>query len=454
MRIHFIAIGGAAMHQLAIALKLQGHNISGSDDEIFEPSRSNLKQHGIFPKQEGWDPTNIDNSIDAIILGMHARKDNPELAKALEIGLKVYSFPEYIYEASKDKLRVVIGGSHGKTTITAMIMHVLKMSGMDFDYLVGSAVSGFDVMARLSESAKIMVIEGDEYLTSALDPRPKFHIYKPIIAVISGIAWDHINVFPDYRDYVNQFRIFTSLIPSTGSLIYCAEDRETTNLANEFTSKTHCTPYFALDGIQENNKSYLLFNGLKLPVKVFGRHNFQNMAAAIAVCRELGVSDESFYAAISSFEGAARRLECTHEMNDVSVFRDFAHAPSKVKATINAMKMRNNGRKLIAVLELHTYSSLKTDFIPQYAGSMDEADIAFVYYNPHAIALKKLENITHEQVLEGFDRNDLMVFSNSDELMTQMQKLFKPPFDLLLMSSGNFNGMDIEKLLSPIFTKR
>lgn len=454
MRIHFIAIGGAAMHQLAIALKLQGHSISGSDDEIFEPSRSNLKKHGLFPTHESWNTEIIDEKIDAVILGMHARKDNPELIKSQKLGIKIYSFPEFIYEATKEKLRVVIGGSHGKTTITAMIMHVLKMTGMDFDYLVGSSVNGFDVMAKLSDSAQVVVIEGDEYLTSALDPRPKFHIYKPNIGVISGIAWDHINVFPDYRDYVNQFRTFASLIPSTGALIFCAEDRETTNLANEFNNKTRCIPYFALENIQENNKSHLLFKGLKLPVKVFGKHNFQNMAAALSVCRELGINEESFYAAISTFDGASRRLECTHEIKDVSVFRDFAHAPSKVKATISAMKTRNNGRTLLAVLELHTYSSLRSDFIPQYAGSMDEADIAMVYYNPHALELKKLDKITEEQIMNGFEHKDLKVFNNSNELMTAIQQLLNPPLDLLLMSSGNFNGMDIEKLLSTLFTKR
>jgi UDP-N-acetylmuramate: L-alanyl-gamma-D-glutamyl-meso-diaminopimelate ligase len=460
MNVHFIAIGGAVMHNLAIALKLKGYNISGSDDEIFDPARSRLKKYGLLPSEFGWHPEKITNKLDAIILGMHAKDGNPELDRAIELGLKIYSFPEYLFEQSKNKKRVVIAGSHGKTTITSMIMHVLKFHKMDFDYLVGSKIQGFDIMVRLSD-APVIIIEGDEYLTSALDPRPKFLHYKPHIALISGIAWDHINVFPEFSGYLEQFNKLIYSIEKGGSLIYFKDDDELPVLVNKFVeisspdtpvkTESYGTPdYSYLDGKTflhpENEASINDSENESIPLKIFGRHNMTNLNGARKVCRELGLSDTAFYEAIRQFTGAANRLELLAKTPVTTIFKDFAHAPSKLKATINAAKELYEERKLVAVMELHTFSSLSKNFLGQYTGSMDRADIPVVFFNPHAIALKKLIPITVDDVKEGFGNKTIKVFTDSTDLEKFLRSIDYKNTTLLMMSSGNFGGMDLKKI--------
>lgn len=454
MKVHFIAIGGSAMHNLAIALEEKGYKVTGSDDEIFEPSRTRLKEHGLLPDSMGWNPQRVTKDLDAVILGMHARNDNPELLKAQELGLKVFSYPEYLYEQTKNKTRVVIGGSHGKTTITSMIMHVLHFHHISFDYMVGAQVEGFETMVHLSEESRIAVFEGDEYLTSPIDPRPKFHLYHPNIALLSGIAWDHINVFPTFNKYVEQFRIFANLIEPNGSLIYFDGDSELNKIGNAFKEKIHVFPYSSIPSEIVNGKTFLqLPDNKKIPLSIFGDHNIQNINGARLVCLQLGISDEMFYQAISSFKGAARRLEVLAQDKETTVFYDFAHSPSKLKATIHAVKEQFPNRKLIACMELHTFSSLKKEFLPQYAGSMDPADEAFVYFNPHAIAQKKLDPITTEQVKSGFALNQLNVTTDADNLFNILSKKDLKDTNLLLMSSGTFSGKDLKSFAKSLINK-
>ncbi len=445
MKVHFIAIGGSAMHNLAIALLEKGYTVTGSDDEIFEPSKTRLEKHGLLPDSIGWNPQRITKDLDAVILGMHARNDNPELLKAQKSGLKVFSYPEYLYEQSKDKTRVVIGGSHGKTTITSMIMHVLHFHHIPFDYMVGAQVEGFETMVHLSEKSRIAVFEGDEYLTSPIDPRPKFHLYHPNIALLSGIAWDHINVFPTFDKYVEQFQIFASLIEPNGSLIYFDGDPELKKIGTAFKEKIHVFPYSSIPSTIVNGKTFLqLPDNKKVPLSVFGDHNIQNINGARLVCLQLGVSDKMFFQAISSFKGAARRLEVLAQNKETTVFYDFAHSPSKLKATIHAVKEQFRDHKLIACMELHTFSSLKKEFLPQYAHSMDPADEAFVYFNPHAIEQKKLEPITIEQVKSGFALDRLNVTTDADNLFNLLSRRDLKNTNLLLMSSGTFSGKDLK----------
>jgi UDP-N-acetylmuramate: L-alanyl-gamma-D-glutamyl-meso-diaminopimelate ligase len=446
MNYHFIAIGGAVMHNLAIALHHKGHKVSGSDDEIFDPAKSRLQALGLLPGSFGWFPEKIHDRLDAVIVGMHARKDNPELARALELGVSVYSFPEFLYAQALNKKRVVIGGSHGKTTITAMIMHVLKHCGMDFDYLVGSQVQGFDVMVRISEKAPIMVFEGDEYLTAPFDPRPKFHLYHPHIALISGIAWDHINVFPDFEGYVEQFRIFAEMTEPGGSLVYNEEDELVRDIALNLDRDVVLIPYHTPDYSVMENLSYLHHKNNAYPLAVFGRHNMQNIAAAWKVCRECGVADDAFLQAIVSYEGAARRLQKVASYGQTTVFRDFAHSPSKLKATVDAVKEQFPERKLVAVMELHTFSSLSAHFLEEYQGCMQLADEAFVFFNPHTIAMKKLPPISETDVLQAFQKEGLKVFTETDKLMKALKNTHLDRCNLLLMSSGNFDGLDINRL--------
>lgn len=448
-RIHFIAIGGAAMHNLAIALHQKGCRVSGSDDEIFEPSKSRLKRHGLLPNTEGWQPELITPDIDAIILGMHAKSDNPELKRAKELGLKIFSYPEFLYEASKDKRRIVIGGSHGKTTITAMILHVFRHAGIDFDYMVGAQLEGFDVMVRISD-APVMVFEGDEYLTSALDKRPKFHLYRPHIALLSGIAWDHINVFPTFEEYTEQFRIFTDLIEPNGSLVYCVEDAAVRRIATGMRPDIQGIPYGIPPHRIENGITYLLHRDEEAPIKVFGTHNLMNMEGARAICSCCGIADTTFYDAIKTFKGASNRLELIGSNDQTAVYTDFAHSASKLKATVHAVKNQYPQRPLVACMELHTYSSLSEAFLPQYKDTMQDADMAFVYFNPHAIALKKLPPITPEQVKNGFGTKNVTVFTDSDLLWEALQKIDFCGKNLLMMSSGNFDGKDIRLLGSNI----
>lgn len=449
MKVHFIAIGGSAMHNLAIALHLKGYEVTGSDDEIFEPAKSHLAKYGILPKAVGWNTDRITPELDAVILGMHARIDNPELLKARELGLTIYSYPEYLYEQSKDKIRIVVGGSHGKTTITSMIIHVLQQTHIDCDYMVGAQLAGFEVMVKLSDSAKIMVIEGDEYLTSPIDRRPKFHLYRPTIGIISGIAWDHINVFPTFDMYVEQFEIFAKMIPSDGQFIYCQDDTELQKLSEKITQTTKIPygvhPYHIRDGI-----TYLETSYGEIPLQIFGKHNLTNLNAARSACRAVGISDEDFYKAIASFKGASKRLELVANSKQCAVYKDFAHSPSKLKATISAVKEQFPNRHLIACMELHTFSSLTQEFLIQYKGSMDAADIAIIYYSLEAIALKKLPPITPEMIYHSFGRNDLEIVHDSDLLKDRLLSIPAENTIFLLMSSGDFNGINIDELSKKI----
>ena len=439
------------MHNLAIALHLKGYNVTGSDDEIFDPAKSRLAKYGLLPKEEGWHPERITGDLDAIVLGMHARADNSELLKAQELGLRIYSYPEYLYEQSKDKTRVVIGGSHGKTTTTAMILHALAHAGIEADYMVGAQLEGFEVMVRLSETAKVMVIEGDEYLTSPIDRRPKFHVYLPNIAVVTGIEWDHVNVFPTFDIYKDQFAQFINLICPEGTLIYCADDAVVREVA-EVNKRTDISklPYDVPQyEVKDGVTSLIGGNGERTPLKVFGRHNLLNMTAARLVCRTLGVSDEVFNEAISTFGGASKRLELVKKSDRCAVYKDFAHAPSKLRATIHAMREQYPDRKLVACMELHTFSSLTQEFMKQYHGTMEEADIRFVYYSKHALQLKKLPDLDPSQVQAAFG-DGVQVFTDSNAMVAELKKMQWNGANLLMMSSGNFDGIDFNKLADEI----
>lgn len=436
------------MHNLAIALNRQGHEVSGSDDEIFEPSRSRLDHLGLLPERMGWHPEDINKELDAVILGMHARADNPELLRAQELGIPVYSYPAYFHEQTKNKTRVVIGGSHGKTTITSMIVHVLRAAGTDFDYLVGAQLDGFDCMVRLAANSKLAVIEGDEYLASALEPVPKFHLYKPDIALISGIAWDHINVFKTMDSYVEQFATFIDLIEPGGKLVYCAEDPVVKRLAEDRKGRSDVqqVPYGTPPHAIRNGTTYLNTAQGEVPLMVFGRHNLMNLEGARHVCHQLGIGDREFYASISSFTGAAKRLEQLADRGGKVVFKDFAHSPSKLKATVEAVREQYPDRKLTACMELHTFSSLSEHFLDQYAGCMDGADTAVVFYDPHTVELKRLPPIPAERIRSAFGRMDLQVVTSPIALMGAVRTSPDGDGVLLMMSSGNFGGVDLEAL--------
>lgn len=452
MRVHLIAIGGSAMHNMALALHEKGFKVTGSDDEINEPSKTRLKNAGILPSEIGWFPEKITQDIDAVILGMHAREDNPELIRAKELNLKVYSYPEYIYEATKDKTRVVIGGSHGKTTITAMILHVLNFHKKDADFMVGAQLEGFNTMVKLTKESPIAIIEGDEYLASPIDRRPKFHLYKPNIAILSGIAWDHINVFPTFDIYVNQFEQFVDLIEPKGTLIYCNEDKELQKVAASSGLKNNIAkiPYSIPEHRIENGTTYIKSNDKEIPLMIFGNHNLMNLNGARLVCNELGLNDELFYEAIQSFKGAAKRLELVSKTNDFAFYKDFAHSPSKLKATTQAVKQQFENRTILACMELHTFSSLNETFLAEYNGAMNDADEAIVYFNPHTIAHKKLKPITEEQVLQYFNRKDIKVFTESSILTSYLKSKSLKNHVLLMMSSGNFDGIDFKQLSQEI----
>lgn len=435
------------MHNLALALHEKGYLISGSDDEINEPSRGRLQRKGLLPPAEGWFPEKLDTNVEAVILGMHARADNPELLRARELGLKIYSYPEYVYEATRSKTRIVVGGSHGKTTITAMILHVMRYNHLEADYLVGAQLPGFDTMVRLSNSAKFAVIEGDEYLASPIDRRPKFHLYHPSIALLSGIAWDHINVFPTFEIYKEQFSKFIELIEPGGQLLYCAEDRVLSELC-EKQNNPHIhkqaygiPPHEIRDGV-----TYLRLPDALLPLQVFGEHNLMNLEGARWVCKQAGLTDAQFYAAIPSFKGAAKRLELVHQAGRFHFYKDFAHSPSKLKATIGAVKKQFAGRRLVACMELHTFSSLTEEFLAEYRGAMDQADEAIVYFNPHTIAHKKLKAISPEQVQQAFGGKNLQVFVESNAVTAHLESKTWDNAVLLMMSSGNFDGVDFSAL--------
>lgn len=435
------------MHNLAIALHDKGFEVTGSDDEIFEPSKSRLEKRGILPSEIGWFPEKITPAIDAVILGMHARNDNPELLKAQELGLPIYSYPEYIFNQTKDKTRVVIGGSHGKTSTTAMILHVLQNLQIDCDYMVGAQLAGFDCMVKLSNAAPIAILEGDEYLSSPIDRRPKFHLYGPDIAVITGIAWDHINVFPTFENYVDQFKIFTDKISPHGTLIYCEADQEVKRVAEAAREDLQKLPYSTFDHTVRNGVTYLQTEEGEVEIQVFGKHNLQNLSAAMLVCQKLEVERADFFRAIASFQGASKRLELVMKNDETAVYKDFAHSPSKLKATTNALKEQYPDRKLIACMELHTFSSLNETFLQEYQGSMAAADEAFVYFNPHTIAHKKLKPITPEQVKAAFGSENVRVFTSSQDLLAVLRAKHWPGSNLLMMTSGNFDGIDFNAVV-------
>ncbi|NQV03126.1 MAG: peptidoglycan synthetase, partial [Bacteroidia bacterium] len=442
MHVHFIAIGGSAMHNLAIALHQKGYSVTGSDDEIFEPSKSRLAALGLLPPGEGWFPDRILPGLDAVILGMHAKADNPELKRAEELGIRIFSYPEYLYEQARNKTRVVIGGSHGKTTITAMILHVLRQNGIDCDFMVGAQLEGFDVMVKLSDEAPVMIFEGDEYLTSPIDLRPKFHLYQPDIALLSGVAWDHINVFPTFEYYVDQFREFIRLISQDGTLIFCDEDEVLKQICRESREDLTRFPYTTPIYRVENGTTHLITADGSHTLQIFGQHNLLNLNGARLVCNQLGVSDHQFYEAITTFAGASKRLELLAKGESFAMFKDFAHAPSKVKATIDAIKEQFPERTIVACLELHTYSSLSQEFLHHYSGVMEKADIAIVYFNPHAIQLKRLKKITADQIKTGFNQPTLEVYNDSEKMKERLQRLPKEDTVFLMMSSGNFDSLD------------
>lgn len=450
MNIHFIAIGGSAMHNLALALHHKGYKVTGSDDTIFEPSKSRLSKHNLLPETFGWFPERITNSLDAVILGMHAKADNPELLKAKELGLKIYSYPEFLYEQSKQKTRVVIGGSHGKTTITAMILHVMNYHDKEVDYMVGAQLEGFDTMVHLTEENDFIVLEGDEYLSSPIDRRPKFHLYKPNIALLSGIAWDHINVFPTFENYVEQFKIFADSMSRGGILVYNEEDPTVKQVAEEATAPTRKHAYTTAAYSVENGKTLLETPEGPMPIEIFGAHNLNNLAGAKWICQHMGVDEDEFYEAISTFKGASKRLEKITENNNAVVYKDYAHSPSKVSATTKAVKNQYPDRKLVACLELHTYSSLNAEFLDQYEGALDAADKAIVFYSPDAVQIKQLDEVKAEQINEAFKRDDLVIFTNPADFKTYLYAQNFKDSVLLLMSSGNYGGLDFNELKSVI----
>lgn len=433
------------MHNLAIALSRKGANVTGSDDEIFEPSKSRLNREGILPSEIGWDANRITENLDAVILGMHARKDNPELLRASELGIPIFSYPEYLYEQSKDKFRVVIGGSHGKTTITSMLLHAINEIGLNVDYMVGAQLEGYDCMVKLSEDAKIMVLEGDEYLSSPIDRRPKFHLYKPNVAIISGVAWDHINVFPTYENYVEQFDLFCGEIVSGGKLVYNSEDEEVKKLGEKWSSKIETIPYQTPKYSVEESGTVVELNGKSYPLQIFGQHNLQNLMGAMNLAKEIGIENDAFLTAMASFTGAGKRLQKVAEKDDFVMYKDFAHSPSKLKATTKAVKEQYSDRQVIACMELHTFSSLKKEFLPHYDNAMAAADHALVYFSPEVVAHKKLEPITKEQVQSGFG-GGVQVVTSTDEVRSFLKQFDFNNSALLMMSSGNFDGIDYDEL--------
>lgn len=448
-KLHFIAIGGSVMHNLAIALKQAGHFITGSDDEIFEPSRSSLSKHGLLPTQEGWNPELVNSSLDAVILGMHAKKDNPELLKAQQLGLKIYSFPEYIYNHSLDKQRIVVAGSHGKTTITAIVVHVLNYFNRSFDYVIGARIRGIENTVKLSD-APVIVIEGDEYLCSAIDPTPKFLKYKHHIGLISGVAWDHANVFPTEEEYLKLFDLFADQTPKSGILIFCENDPMVSIVGNKQRPDVLNVPYKAHPHAVEHGQEFLTAGKERIPIRVFGTHNLQNISGAKELLKKIGITNEQFYEAISSFEGASGRLEKVKENNFTTVFKDFAHAPSKVKASIKAVKEVFHKHETVGCLELHTYSSLNKAYLPQYKDSMKGLNTAIVYFNPEKFTLKNLPILTESEIKSAFGHNGLHVFTDVAKLEEFLLSMSWVNKNLLMMSSGNFGGLDLPRLANKI----
>ncbi|MAN27471.1 MULTISPECIES: UDP-N-acetylmuramate--L-alanine ligase [Mesonia] len=446
MRVHFIAIGGSAMHNLALALNEKGDEVTGSDDAIFEPSKSRLEKADLLPEEMGWFPEKITSALDAVILGMHAKEDNPELQKAQELGLKIYSYPEFLFEQSKDKTRVVIGGSHGKTTITSMILHVLHYHDKEVDFMVGAQLEGFDTMVHLTDENDFMLLEGDEYLSSAIDLRPKFHLYQPNIALLSGIAWDHINVFPSFENYIEQFKLFTDSMVNGSILVYNEEDPIVKEIAESATKPTRKHPYSTPEYFVENGETYLKTPEGDMPIEIFGEHNLNNLAGAKWICQHMGIDEEDFYEAIATFSGASKRLEKICDVRGTLAYKDFAHSPSKVKATTKAVKEQFPKKQLVACLELHTYSSLDTKFLQQYEKTLAAADEAIVFYSPEAVRLKKLQEIDATQIEEAFQHKNLKVYTNPQLFQNYLKTGSFANAVILFMSSGNYGGLDFEQV--------
>jgi UDP-N-acetylmuramate: L-alanyl-gamma-D-glutamyl-meso-diaminopimelate ligase len=434
------------MHNLALALHNKGYKVTGSDDAIFEPSKSRLDKKGILPIELGWFPEKITNDIEAVILGMHAKADNLELLKAQELGLKIYSYPEFLYEQSNNKTRVVIGGSHGKTTITSMILHVMHYNDIAVDYMVGAQLDGFDTMVHLTDENDFIVLEGDEYLSSPIDRRPKFHLYQPNIALISGIAWDHINVFPTYENYVEQFEIFVDQISRGGILVYNEEDAEVKRVAEAATKPTRKLAYSTPNYKVENGITLLETPEGDMPIEVFGAHNLNNLAGAKWICQNMGVDEADFYEAIATFKGASKRLEKIAESRTTVAYKDFAHSPSKVAATTKAVKEQYPERTVVACLELHTYSSLNSEFLKEYEGALQYADVAVVFYSPDAVKIKQLEEVSYDQIAQAFNRKDLVIYTNPKDFKDYLFNLNLDNSALLLMSSGNYGGLNFDEV--------
>jgi len=448
-RIHLIAIGGSAMHNIALALHHKGFHVTGSDDEIYDPARSRLAKYGLLPAAEGWHTERITPDLEAIIVGMHAREDNPELHRARKLGIRIYSYPEYIYEQSKQSRRIVVAGSHGKTTTTAMILHVLQKLGRDTDYLVGAQLEGFETMVRLSD-APIIVLEGDEYLASPLDRRPKIHFYKPHLSIITGIAWDHINVFPTFENYVEQFEIYIKDIEKDGVLFWYKNDEHLRKIADvnpNIRTQAYDTPTYEV----VDNQTFIIKENKKFPLQIFGKHNLQNLESARLVCGELGIDDGEFYEAISDFGGAARRLQLLHQSDTNVVYLDFAHAPSKVEATIRALKEQYPDRPLTACLELHTFSSLNKNFLKEYRNTIDAADIACVYFSEHTLKMKRLPELSTQDIVSSFGHPNMKVFTQKEDLINFLEQLNWKNSNLLMMSSGKFGGVNLENLIGRLF---
>lgn len=449
MKVHFIAIGGSVMHNLAIALHRMGHEVSGSDDQIYDPASTKLSAIGILPAELGWFPDRIHAGLDAVILGMHAKADNPELMRAQDLGIRVYSFPEFIHAQSLHKQRVVIAGSHGKTTITAMVMHVLKQLGRKFDYLVGAQLEGFDTMVRLSKDAPIIILEGDEYLASALDRRPKFALYKPHVVAISGIAWDHMNVFPTEAIYQATFEGLVRDLPKAGILVYNEEDKAVKQVVRQFArdEEHYLHPYTTPDYRIVDWKYEVKIKGHRATLEVIGKHNMANVAAAAEVCKQFGIETEIFLQHIATFKGAAKRLELIHGDTQNRVYRDFAHAPSKVKATVEAVKELYTKQHVVAVLELHTFSSLNKQFLSQYKRSLRAVKQKVVYVDAQTLAQKGYPAISLKELQDAFDEPQLEYATTPQELQAIVRRLRQPNGNVvLLMSSGNFGGLDPKEL--------
>lgn len=449
-KVHFIAIGGAVMHNLALALHRKGFVVTGSDDEIYDPAKSRLSVAGILPAQMGWFPERVTSDLNAVILGMHARKDNPELLKAIELGIKVYSFPEYVYEQSRDKKRVVIAGSHGKTSITSIILHVLAYHNRNFDYLVGAQIEGFDLMVKLTEDAPVIIIEGDEYLSSPIEMRSKFLFYHPQIALISGIAWDHFNVFPTFDSYIGTFETFVGGFEKDSVLLFDVTDAEAKKVGEKAPDGVEQIPYQAYPYEVRDGKTFLQTPNGEVGLEIFGEHNMKNLNGARIILEKIGISEDAFFEAIKTFKGAAKRLETLGKNNSTHVFRDFAHAPSKVGATTAAVKELYEDRKLVAAYELHTYSSLNKDFLPHYEGKLNDADVAVVFYSPHTLEMKKMPPISKEDVKTYFGREDLIVLTTKEELSELIAGQNWSNANLLLMSSGTFGGTDLQELAESV----